>query len=53
VHAQPDDDINIAPSLAVVSDKLAQDHQRHDLRLEYRWADEIRIAQNTYRLQAA
>jgi hypothetical protein len=35
VHAQPDDDANIAPRLAAISDKPAQDHERHDLRLEY------------------
>jgi hypothetical protein len=35
VHAQPDDDANITPRLAAISDKPAQDHERHDLRLEY------------------
>jgi hypothetical protein len=35
VHAQAgDDDINIAPRLALLSDKPAQDHERHDPRLE-------------------
>jgi len=38
VHAQPDDDITdditIGPRLAPISDKPAQDHEDHDLRLE-------------------